>query len=174
MIRTTFAAATALLALSACTPEEPATQAPTAVSFSVKPGFDQSRILGTETINFVTSTKEQRGAISWDKALAGSTCRAESSEIVVNFTTPAQVALPILRGQPSAMTVSCSNGALQGAVRTQPILIESNESGNLALEQDNIVAGVIFGAIAAGQERREARARDAWRFIEVSQGVSLK
>ncbi len=177
MFKKIMICAAATAGLLACTPDEPVQQkAPpgSAAGFIVKPGFDQSRILGVETVTIVASTPQRRGAISWDKALPGSRCTAESAEIAVNFTTPTPITLPVVRGRPSPLTINCASGALSGAIQKQPTLIESNESGNMIFDQPNIVAGVVFGAIAANQERREAEAQDAWRYIEVSQGVRLQ
>ncbi len=168
-------AAAAATALTGCVPDEPVQQQPQGVSFATKAGFDTSRIIGRETVSIQTSIPQKRGIATWEKALPGSTCTAESNEIIVaNFTTPAQVVLPVVRGRPSAMRITCQNGAVSGGIQRQPILIESNASANSALEQDNIVAGIIVGAVRAGQERREARANDAWRYIEGAAGLSLK
>ncbi len=157
-----------------CTPEEDAAQTPTAVMFATKAGFDQTRILGTDTVSIQTSTPRKRGIATWSEVVSGSSCVADSAEISVSFVTPAQVMLPVIKGQPSPLTISCTNGAQSGAIRKQPILIESNESGNSVFTQDSIVAGVIVGAIRAADERREARRNDAWRYVEGAIGVSVE
>ena len=158
-----------------CTPEEDVAQKPSAATmFATKAGFDQTRILGTETVTIQTSTPQTRGIASWDKVVDGSSCVAESAEISVRFVTPAKVVLPVLKGQPSPLTISCTNGTQSGVTRKQPILIESNASGNSVFEQDSLVAGVIVGAIRAADERREARKNDAWRYIEGASGVSIQ
>ena len=158
--------------LTACMSNTP--QPVAAIPFQPAATLDQSRIIGTETVEIKAYAAQNTVGVNLNKEAEGATCTASSAEGSVSFTTPGKVSLPVFKGQPSPLTIKCSFDGKTGSITRAPELIESNASGNSVFEQSNIVAGLVVGAVRAAQERAEARSRDAWRYVNQSAGVQLK
>ena len=168
-----FIAALSAAALLAGCMENQANQVSNAYQFRAKPGFDTGRIASSEVVSISANIPQQRGLVSWAKDVPGAQCIAESQEIVAEFITPAKVALPVIKGNPSPLTITCSNNGQTGRIVKTAELVESNASGNSVFGQDNIVAGVIVGAVGAAIERAEARRLDQWRYVEGATSVTM-
>lgn len=105
----------ALGLLAGCDVNADITTPPVAVEFSE--GFDTERVLRTMPISFRTYAKGENGKL---KKFAGANCRIKSQEFQTEFATTSFVEMPVIKGRPSILNVSCKAGDKQGSTDIKP------------------------------------------------------
>ena len=84
------------------------------------------------------------------KEVAGVRCKLDSAEFAGTVITPSYVRMPIVKGKPTAMNISCASSELAGTTRFQPALQGTAVGGAAAA---GLVAAVVSTAIVAGRDR---------------------
>lgn len=137
-------AAGTLLALAGCMASVPVTQPP--VNVAVKSSSANRPIFGfTEPV--VRSFIKEDGN---RKEVAGARCKLDSAEFSTTLITPSIVRMPIVKGQPTAMSITCNTANLAGATRHRPSLQGTAVGG---ASTAGLVAAVVSTAIVAGRDR---------------------
>lgn len=94
--------------LAACDPGNDI-EAPPA-TFAYSKNFDQSRLSESTPIPFRTYAAAKPGEGQTGEEIRGARCELTSKEFHTSFVTPAKVALPVIKGKPSVMKVTCAAG----------------------------------------------------------------
>ena len=137
-------AAGTFLALAGCMQSVPVTQPP--VNVAVKASSAERQIFGFTEPTVRSFVKEGNTR----KEVAGARCTLDSAEFRTSLITPAIVRMPIVKGRPTSMRISCDAGSMKGAKQFNPSLQGTMVTGTGTA---GLVATVVSTAIVAGRDR---------------------
>ncbi len=134
----------ALVVLAGCAESIAVTQPP--VDLGVKPSSAERQIFGFTEPVVRAYIKEDGNR----KEVAGARCKMDSAEFAGSAITPAMVRMPIVKGRPTAMNITCTTPKYSGTTRFTPSLQGTAVGG---ASTAGLVAAVISTAIVAGRDR---------------------
>jgi len=149
----TLAACAVLAVLSACDQGLDIETPPATFTFSK--GFDQSRLAEGVAIPFRTYEKSDSASKQTGDEIKGARCTLKSKELETSFVTPALVDMPVIKGKPSRLEVTCSaNGKtitrVQDPFKPQTIVVGDPVS--------MVVGNILSAAVTA--------ASDWWHYVD--------
>lgn len=137
-------ATAALVFLAGCEANTDIATPPTDVTY--KPGFSQKRVdhtLKTQVRAYLPKTAQ----FSDPEEVKGASCRLDSKEFSATVVTPAFVNLPVIRGKPSPLTVSCAGGNRKGRNTFPPFKPQTVFIGDpITMLVGNIASAVVTEA----------------------------
>ncbi|MEL7255759.1 MAG: hypothetical protein AAGL23_16410, partial [Pseudomonadota bacterium] len=125
------------------------------VEFEYAEQFDQKRLLdqGTE-LPFRAYAKPEQGQGQRGPEIVGARCQMTSQEFKAAFSTPAKVTLPVIRGEPSVMTVACTANGKTTKRTQRPFKPQTVVVGDPV----TAVVGTLIGAAVTA-------ASDRWHYV---------
>ncbi|MEM8978994.1 MAG: hypothetical protein AAGD04_05885 [Pseudomonadota bacterium] len=134
--------------LAGCTETAEITAPPQQVSYispDVKERFVRNKEVTLRTFIGKGSDREE---------VVGASCQVQSAELRGTIVTPSKIFVPVLKGKPTSLNVSCSKEELTGS-RTVEASLEGTAVGGPSAA--GLLAAVVSTAIVAG--------RDQWSYI---------
>ncbi len=144
----TIIAVAALAVLIGCDPGSDITNPP--VTFSYSEDFDQSRLLESAEIPFRTYATPAGGGKAASDEIRGANCLLKSEEFEARFVTPAKVALPVIKGRPSPLKVTCVADGIEITRTQDPFKPQTVFVGDPAAA---LVATIVSVAVTAASDR---------------------
>lgn len=102
--------------------------------------------------------------------VVGARCSASSAELKGAFVTPSIVRMPIFKGKPTSLRVSCTGGKLAGNRTVKPTINGTAVGGASAA---GLVAAMVTSAIVVGRDQWGLRLGATEHQLTMS-GVELK
>lgn len=161
----TIGAVVACAALAGCmTPEgypQPVSQEPAPTT--LKRGMSADRIESTQPV-IVRSFVDVEGEQNKQAETTGAVCTLSTPEWRARVVTPQQISLPLIKGKPGPLTVSCKQGDKSYAQTTEAGLPYSSTSVSGSGSSGAFVLGLIV-TVAINETRRvNAEKRDIWAY----------
>ncbi|WP_424940912.1 hypothetical protein [Aliiroseovarius sp. S253] len=137
--------------------------AESSISFRTAPGFNQDRIESVEKKTFRTFLKVDDSTV---REIQGAKCQLRSSELSVQFVTPAHVNIPLVQDKPQPLRLTCQKGNWSSDQTLTPFIPQETAGapyagGGVA----GILVGVAVDAALTGAVNAARNSKDVWRFV---------
>lgn len=133
------------------------------VSMDYSPDFDTKRVKYETSVAF----RSYQPADDKSAEFAGAKCDAVTREFKASFETPAVVKLPVIKGRPSTMNVTCRSGDKTAGKIVKPGMKTAYATGS-----GSVGALLVANAITVGV----SAAANRWQYVDdgSSVGVNFK
>jgi hypothetical protein len=156
------------LVLSACATESgvkdyPKDPVAKGLAFSYSKSFDQSRINSVEPKVVRSVVQDEDKTV---REIAGAVCTISSSEMSIKVTTPSEVLLPVIKGEPKPLQIACQSGKLRANEEMKAFIPQAQSTPTYTGEGG--VAGALLTVLvfSAGDAMVNAsrKSADLWRY----------
>lgn len=141
-------------------PKEPVAKG---LAFTYSKSFDQSRISSVEPKVVRSMVEDEDKTL---REIAGAVCTLSSSEMSIKVTTPSEIQLPVIKGEPKPLKVACTSGKLRANEEIKAFIPQNQTTPTYTGEGG--VAGALLTVLvfSAGDAIVNAsrKSADLWRY----------